>query len=96
MPLTLDRLTSLKAASRDARGRQPFHRMIYHVLLALGKNSPAPSQRMHASRCACSKTQCTIRLPCGHCDYDRSRRGLETFCEVAGARIEVGVNEARS
>ncbi|CAN0548193.1 unnamed protein product, partial [Ectocarpus sp. 12 AP-2014] len=24
--------------------------------------------------------QCTIRLPCGHCDYDQSRRSLNTFC----------------
>ncbi|CAN0165613.1 unnamed protein product [Scytosiphon promiscuus] len=33
--------------------------------------------------------QCTIRLPCEHCDYDRSRRRLDTFCEAAGARIQV-------
>ncbi|CAM9917872.1 unnamed protein product [Ectocarpus sp. 6 AP-2014] len=32
--------------------------------------------------------QCTIRLPCGHCDYDQSRRSLHTFCEAAGARIQ--------
>ncbi|CAN0025427.1 unnamed protein product [Ectocarpus fasciculatus] len=32
--------------------------------------------------------QCTIRLPCGHCDYDQSRRNLHTFCVAAGARIK--------
>lgn len=34
--------------------------------------------------------QCSIRLPCGHCDYDQAKRRLLTFCDVAGSRIKVG------
>ncbi|CAM9526937.1 unnamed protein product [Pylaiella littoralis] len=39
--------------------------------------------------------QCTIHLPCGHCDYDRSRRGLQAFCEVAGARVQKRIARLR-
>ncbi|CAM9588177.1 unnamed protein product [Hapterophycus canaliculatus] len=39
--------------------------------------------------------QCTIHLPCEHCDYDRSRRNLDTFCEAAGARIQKSIARLR-
>ena len=39
--------------------------------------------------CFLRHAQCTIHLPCGHCDYDRARRRLGAFCGTEGARIKV-------
>ncbi|CAM9658190.1 unnamed protein product, partial [Discosporangium mesarthrocarpum] len=49
------------------------HPLSFHVVQTLSARCP----------------QCTIRLPCGHCDYDRAQRRLLEFCLAALSRIQV-------